>query len=152
MAQAHRAVRAALAHGTPDDDIHVVARSDIEARQIHDRRKMADSDFIPAALRGVAGGGILGLAASLIVMAVHGAGPLAVLLGTGVGAAIGGLAASLMGAGVQDPVRRRFEKQIDAGNILILIDEDDTMLPETLRAMEEAGAKRLPYDAPSAMS
>ncbi len=150
--QAGRAVQAARARGTPDEDIHIVARSDIEVRRIHDRRKMADSDFIPGALRGIAIGGAIGLLVALLIMFTHGAGLLALPLGALLGAAVGGLGASLMGAGIQDPVRRRFAGEIDQGRILVVIDEEEEGLGSTLQAMEQVGARHLPYDAPSAMT
>jgi len=152
LAQASRAVHAARAHGTPDEDIHIVARSDIEVRRIHDRRKMADSDFIPGAIRGIVIGGIIGVLVAVLVMATHGGGILALALGALIGAAVGGLGASLMGAGIQDPVRRRFGTQIDAGNILVVIDEDGEDLRGTAQALQEVGAIALPYDAPTAMT
>jgi len=152
MAQAQRAVQGALESGTPDDDIHVVARSDIEIRSIHDRRKMADSDFIPAAMRGVVIGGIVGLLAAIAIVVAMGLNGWLVLFGLGAGAALGGFGASLMGAAVPDPVRRRFEKEIDSGNILIVVDAEEGAIDGAQAAMEGVGARRLPYDAPTAMS
>lgn len=152
IAQASHAVRAAIDRGTPDDDVYLVARSDIEIRQVHNRRKMADSDFIPAAMRGAALGAVIGLVVAIGIALLWKTGLGVVLLGAGLGAAVGGLASSLVGAAIPDPVRRRFEKEIDAGNILLVVDVEESALPGMLDAVQATGAVKLPYDAPSAMT
>jgi len=151
-AQAAKAVRAATASGLPADDIYLVARSDIEIHHIRDRRKMADSDFIPAAMRGALVGLLVGFLISLALALFWQVDPRATLLGAGLGAAVGALASSLVGAAIPDPIRRRFEKEIDNGKVLVVIDAEESGLPGMKRAMEESHAVKLPYEAPSAMT
>lgn len=151
-AQAAKAVRAATGAGALEDDIYLVARSDIEVHQIRDRRKMADSDFIPAAIRGVLVGMLVGFLISLGLTLFWDIDPRAMLFGAGMGAAVGGLASSLMGAATPDPIRQRFEKEIDEGKVLVVVDAEEQGVPGMEQAMAAAEAVKLPYEAPSAMT
>jgi len=152
VAQAAKAVRAATGAGVLEDDIYLVARSDIEVHQVRDRRKMADSDFIPAAIRGAIVGMVVGFLISLGLALFWHVDPRAMLFGAGMGAAVGGLASSLMGAAIPDPIRRRFEKEIDDGKVLVVVDAGERELPGMERAMAASDAVKLPYEAPSAMT
>ncbi|PWS21838.1 hypothetical protein DKP78_21505, partial [Enterococcus faecium] len=57
---ARMVVDAALQAGINRECISLVARSDIELDEIPNDLKEADSDFIPAALRGAAAGSMVG--------------------------------------------------------------------------------------------
>lgn len=154
VGQAQQALRAALDSGIADDDAYLVARSDIEVRHIHSRRQMADSNFIPAAIRGAAIGAVLGLLA-LLAFAWFWSWSLGfwgVLLGIGVGAAIGAFASSLVGAANPDPIRRHFEEQIEGGSVLVVIDADGDAAPAAITTIEATGATLLPYEAPASMT
>ena len=67
---ARAAIQAARDAGVHDEDISLVARPDIEVGHIPNRRKEADSDFVPAALRGALFGGLAGLLAGAICVLV----------------------------------------------------------------------------------
>jgi hypothetical protein len=155
IAHARAAIRAAREAGVPDDNLSLIARSDIEIRAIHDRRKDASSDFMPAALRGAFIGGGVGLLTGLATLAFPELGVTWVgvaLMALG-GAAVGTWASALVGSSVQDPVRRKFEQEIRAGKILLVIDaENDTRLPVAEAAILAAGAAVLPYETPSALT
>ena len=58
IAQATQAVIALRAQGI-SDDISLVARSDIELRSIPNRHKKADTDIMPAAIRGQSSASII---------------------------------------------------------------------------------------------
>ena len=150
--QARRAMHRAIEDGLSPDDIYLVARSDIEMRAISNNRKMADSDIVPAAIRGALTGAGLGLIVATAALLVWGGAPLALLLGAGIGAAAGGLAASLMGAALQDPVRRRFRRELAAGKVLVVVDAQDDTLAHAEQALQSVGAAPLPYEAPAAMT
>jgi uncharacterized membrane protein len=154
VASAQRALQAARAGGIADDDLSLIARSDIELEDIPEHRKDAATDFKPAALKGAVGGGAAGLLAGLIAIAVP---PLGLTLaGAGVtalaGAAVGGWASALVGSSIPDPVRRTFEEEIDAGRILLVVDGDDAALDRVEPAITGAGAQPLPFEQPSALS
>lgn len=146
MAAARRA-------GIHDEDILLVARADIELDSIPSERKEADSDFIPAALRGAGYGGAAGLLAGLVAVVVAPIG--LTLAGAGAvalaGALVGSWASALMGSSLPDPVRRQFEDQIQAGNILVVIDATKASLDSAEPSMVTAGASPLPFEATTAL-
>lgn len=152
---AQDAILAARAAGLPDDNLSLIARADIELDAIPDHRKDAVTDFMPAALRGAAAGGGMGLLAGLVAVAFP---PLGVTLAgaaimTVGGALVGTWASALVGSSVPDPIRRKFENEIDAGKILLVLDaEEDTHLPDVEAAILATGAVVLPYETASALT
>jgi len=151
---AKTAMQAARAAGIPEADISLIARSDIELQATPEQHKEAGSDFYPAALRGVIGGGATGLLAGLVAVAIPPVGiTLAGVAGlTIAGALTGGWASALVGASVPDPVRRKFEGEIEAGRILVVLDADKELLVHAEPALVRAGATPLPFDTPTALT
>lgn len=154
LATAQATMDAARDAGVNDADILLIARSDIELESIPNERKEADTDLMPAAARGagyVAGAGLL---AVLVAVAIP---PLGVTLAgaaatTVAGAVVCCLASALVGSSLPDPIRRNFHDEIEAGNILVVVDASK----ETLTAIEPrivaAGATTLPYETSKTMS
>ena len=154
LAAAQAALAAARDTGIERDALSLIARSDIEMDAVPDDLREAHTDLVPAALRGAAGGGAVGLVAGLIAVAVP---PLGITLaGAGLMAAVGALVGSwssaLVGATVPDPVRRQFEDAIEAGQILLVVDADEEALARAEQAVIRAGARPLPYEAATAVS
>jgi hypothetical protein len=154
MAQARRALTAAREAGVPDEDLSLVARHDIELDAIPEDRKDDHTDFMPAAVRGLAQGGATGLLAGLVAMAIP---PLGVTLAGAVGvaaagAAVGAWSSALMGSAVPDPVRRKFEAEIEAGRILVVVDGDGEAIQRADAAVVATGATPLPFEQPTALS
>ena len=154
LAAAQAALGAARDTGIDRDALSLVAPSDIEMEAVPDDLRGAHADTVPAALRGAAGGGAVGLVAGLVAVAVP---PLGITLaGAGLLAAIGALvgswSAALVGAGVPDPVRRRFEDTIEAGQILLVVDAEHDALLRAEAAILRSGATALPYEASSVLS
>lgn len=154
LAAAHAALAAARDTGIDRDSLSLIARSDIEMDAVPDDLREAHTDMVPAALRGAAGGGAVGLVAGLVAVAVP---PLGITLaGAGLMAAVGALVGSwssaLVGASVPDPVRRQFEETIEAGQILLVIDAEEQPLQRAEAAVLQAGASPLPYKAATAVS
>jgi hypothetical protein len=146
---AHAAMGAAREHGIEDHDLSLIARSDIELENIPDERKQVTMDFVPAALRGTVTGGAAGLLAGLVALAIP---PLGVTLaGAGaiglLGAMVGTWSSALVGASIPDEVRRTFEREIEEGRILLVIDGEERLLPEAEAAILATGARALPYEA-----
>lgn len=151
---AQTAIRDIRDAGIEDDDISLIARSDIELERVPEHQKEASTDFKHAALRGAGLGGATGLLAGLAAVAFP---PLGltiagVALTTLGGAAVGTWASALVGASLPDPIRRRFEDEIEAGRILIVIDGEGEALERAEAALSAAGAVHLPYEEPSALS
>lgn len=154
LATAQLAIRAAREAGLTNDNLSLIARSDIELESIPDRHKEASTDFLPAAMRGAATGGAAGLVAGLAAIAFP---PLGVTLAgaallTAGGAAVGTWVSALVGSTVEDPVRRRFEDEIQAGRILVVLDAEDPQLPAAEAAIRAAGATPLDYEATTALT
>lgn len=155
LAAASNAISAARVAGLPDDGLSLIARSDIELDAIPDYRKDAATDFMPAALRGAATGGGAGLLAGLVAIAFPPLGVTfagAAMLGLG-GTLVGTWVSALVGSSVPDPIRRKFEDEIQAGKILLVVDaEDNERLPGIESAILATGATLLPYETPSALT
>jgi hypothetical protein len=58
----------------------------------------------------------------------------------------------MVGASVPDPVRRKFEGEIEAGRILVVLDADKELLERAEPALVRAGATPLPFDRPTALT
>ena len=119
--------------------ISLVAKSDVQIEQIPDHYLDASKDFVPALERGVAIGGITGIVAGLVAMAIP---PLGIAIGGGAllaffagGALVGAWSSALAGASVPDNIRRRFEDEIKAGRVLLVVDsaaDNDAVIVTTL--------------------
>lgn len=144
---AAQVMAAARAAGIKDDNILLVARSDIELEQVPDQRKEADTDMLPAAARGAGYGAGAGLLAGLIAVAIP---PVGITMAgaaaaTLAGAAVGGWISALMGSSLPDPVRQQFEERIEAGQILVILDGEAEVLEAAEPAIVKAGGERLPF-------
>ena len=148
------AMGAARGAGVEDDDISLIARSDISLEKIPDDRQVAEGDFYPAAIRGALGGGTVGLLAGVVAMVAAPIGlTLAGVAGIALaGASLGSWATALAGSSVTDPVRRKFEAEIEAGRILVIVDGEQEVIDGATDAICATGAQRLPFDEASAMS
>jgi len=154
LASAQEALRVARQAGLTNENLSLIARADIELESIQDLHKDAATDFMPAALRGAATGGAVGLVAGLAAVAFP---PLGVTLAGAALLTIGGMAvgtwvSALVGSTVDDPVRRKFEQEIKAGRILVVLDAEDPQLPAAEAALLGIGAARLPYEGTTALT
>ncbi|MGN6235768.1 hypothetical protein [Dyella sp.] len=154
MSVVREAMHAARASGIANDDISLIARSDIEVENIPDDRKVADGDFYPAAVRGAVGGGVVGLLAGLVAVVAAPIGiTVAGVVGLGLaGASLGTWSSALAGSTVPDPVRRAFEDEIAQGRILVVIDGEEEILPAAIAAVSATRAVHLPFDRPTVMT
>jgi len=153
LSSARAAMDAARASGIDDECISLIAREDIEMEKIPDDRQQPKDDATPAALRGAAYGGATGLLLGLVAVVVP---PLGVTLAgaaaaTAAGAVFGGWMGQMVGFDVPDAVSRKFEDEIAAGSILIIVDGSEEQLAAAERAIIAAGARQLPFDANAAL-
>ena len=140
--------------GVHDDDILLIARSDIELDDIPNVRKEADTDLIPAALRGAGYGGAAGLLAGLAAIVIT---PIGLTLAGAAAAAVAGAlvgswASALVGSSLPDPIRRKFDEEIQAGRILVVLDGEKPFLDGIESQLVEAGATPLPYESSKALA
>ena len=120
---------------------------------ISDDYRNASTDFMPAALRGAIGGGSAGMLAGLIGVAVPAigitiVGAAAIAL---IGAATGAWTSALAGSALPDPIRRRFEEEIEAGRILLVVDTTEADHPGIHQKLIAAGADPMAFTEPTAM-
>ena len=150
---ARRVIAAACAIGVADDNIALIARSDIEMEAIPDDRLDASTDMVPAAVRGVGVGAAAGLVAGIAAVAIPAIGITIVGAGliTLLGAAVGGWSSALAGSAFPNSVRQMFESEIEAGRILVVIDAEHNLAAAANDACTRAGATQLPFDEPSAL-
>jgi hypothetical protein len=154
LAAAETAVQALRAVGIPDQDISLIARHDIENHLIADDRQKTSGDFGRGGVKGLVAGGGSGLLVGLVALAVP---PLGLTLAgaaamTLVGAAVGGWVGVLTGTSEPDVVRRKFENEIEAGHVLVVVDGKGDELAAADAALHAQGATSLPFAAPTAMS
>lgn len=140
--------------GIDRTSIFLEARPDIELRRIDDDDKNVSMDIIPAAWHGTLYGAAAGLFAGVVAMFVPffgvslaGAGALAV-----VGALVGTWASVLVGSALPDEVRRTFATQIDAGQVLVVIDAEAEQFEAIEPSLAEAGGIRLPFESTTALN
>lgn len=153
MPAARIAMEQARVAGILDDDISLVARSD-KSDMIPDDRKIVEGDFYPAAAKGAVGGAVVGLVAGLVAVAVPPlgitvAGAFAMAVG---GSVLGAWSTALAGSAADDPATRKFESEVQAGRILVVIDGSEEILPRATRAVLETGAKQLDFERPTVMT
>lgn len=153
LASARRVIAAARALGVANDNISLIARSDIEMETIPDNRLDASTDVVPAAVRGVGVGGAVGLVAGIAAIAIPAIGITVAGAGliTLLGAAIGGWSSALAGSSFPNAVRQTFESEIEAGRILVVIDVERALAAAVDDACTHEGAAQLPFDHPSAL-
>lgn len=127
------AMDAARACGVSDDDLAVVARHDIELR--------IDPGTPEPAPHGQLTGLLAGLSAVTVPtlgVSVAGAGLINLL-----GNAMGGWVPALAGDTVDDEVRRRFNDEVEAGGILLVVDATAEQFARVDAPLREHGAKRM---------
>lgn len=120
----HKIVDELHADGVEDQHIHILAKRDTPLEGLREAGITIKTDFISAAERGGALGGVTGLLAGLIGLRFAGfviaGGPiLGVILA---GATIGTLASGLSGMSMGNSKLKKFENAIEQGEFLMLVD------------------------------
>jgi hypothetical protein len=154
VATANRVEAEARRLGIGPGCICLEARGDIEVRRIDDDEKNVSMDIVPAAWHGTLYGAAAGLVAGLVMMyipffGVSLGGALALMV---VGALVGTWASVLMGSALPDEVRRTFGAQIEAGQVLVVIDAEPEEFARIEPELALAGAARLPFESTTALT
>jgi hypothetical protein len=115
-----------LLHHVEEKHIHLLAKRGTPLEDLPEASVAQRTDLIPAIERGVAAGGATGALAGLVAVALP---PAGLVLGGGAvlgmalaGAGFGAWAASLMGVSTPNSQIKRFEKAIERGEILMMVD------------------------------
>jgi hypothetical protein len=105
--------------------IHVLAKRGTPMENLPEATYLQKSDFIPALEQGLALGGLTGILAGLVAMAVPGAlvlGGGALLATSLVGAGAGAWISSMIGSSIGSRRIQQFEEAIERGEFLFMID------------------------------
>lgn len=107
--------------------IHIVAKEGTPMEDLPEAGVAQKSDFVPALERGLAVGGATGALAGLVAVTFPPAGLAlgggAVVLATALaGAGIGGWASSMIGSDAPNSRIKQFEKAIEGGELLMMVD------------------------------
>jgi hypothetical protein len=105
--------------------IHVLAKRDTPMENLPEATYMQKSDFVPALEQGLALGGVVGLIAGLVAIALPG-GPVlaggAILASSLAGAGLGALMSSMVGISIGNRRIEQFEEAIEKGEFLMMVD------------------------------
>jgi hypothetical protein len=151
---AEAALQALRQAGLSDDCISLIARHDIENVQIPESQQDASDDFSRGGVKGLLAGGGSGLLVGLVALAIP---PLGLTVAgaavmTIAGAAVGGWVGMLTGTSEPGLVRRKFEGEIAAGHVLVVVDGNDATLAVADALLLDMGARPLPFNTPTAVS
>lgn len=105
--------------------IHVLAKRGTPLENLPEAGYMQKSDFLPALEQGLALGGMTGLLAGLVAVAIPGGvvlGGGAVLASSLAGAGVGGLMSSMAGGSIGNRQIQQYSEAIDNGELLMMVD------------------------------
>ncbi|PLR76880.1 hypothetical protein CU633_13315 [Bacillus sp. V3-13] len=151
--EAIRAVEDLKMQGYRSEEISVIGRNDDEVDEVTEATgTKADEGLAAGAATGGALGGLAGLLAGVGALAIPGVGPIiaagpiaATLTGAAVGAGAGGLTGALIGMGIPEDEAGRYESEVKAGKILVLVDRESARMGRAgfdeadMRSMDEPG-------------
>ena len=114
--------------------IHVIAKRGTPMEDLPEANLFQKSDFIPAVERGLAIGGSAGILAGLVAISLPVTGPMlaggVLLMATLSGAGIGAWAGGMIGVSTDSTRIKQFEKVIEAGQVLLLVDVPKSRVDE----------------------
>ena len=106
--------------------IHVIAKNNAAMENLPEASHLQKSDLVPALEQGLAVGGLAGIIAGLVAIALPSglvlAGGAVFAITTFTGAGFGALMSSMIGSSVGNRQIRQFEEALDKGEYLFLID------------------------------
>ncbi len=144
-----------LANRIPEKHIHIIARDDVPLGELHEAGLAERSDLLPALRRGAAVGGATGLLAGLAAIAFPGiavAGGAVLLATTLAGSAFGAWMSGMIGVSVPSHELKAYEKAVEAGQLLMMIDVPKARAEEITRLIRahhpEADIKEVEYFPP----
>lgn len=132
---AHGIVEDMTGLGIHESEIYVVANEDVPLGDLPDAGAIQESDFYPQLRRGAAMGGTIGILGGLVAMRVAGTvfGGGAVLLLGLIGAGFSALLASIFGSAFPNSRLNEFEKAIQDGHVLVIVDVPPERIDEIER-------------------
>ena len=128
----HKIVDELRSEGIKDRHMHVLAKRDTPLEDMPEASELQKTDFIPAMERGAALGATTGLIAGLVGLrfagfAIAGGPVLGILF---FGATIGTIMSGLAGLQVGNSKVKQYEKAIEKGELLVMVDIDKKRIDE----------------------
>jgi len=134
-----KAIEGLRSSGYTDDEISIITKDEDKYNSLTDKvgkditnNKEVASGAAAGAVTGGTIGGLGGLLLGLGALAIPGVGPIvaagpiaAAITGALAGGAVGGLAGALIDYGVPEVEAKEYEERINAGDILVLVDDDE---------------------------
>jgi hypothetical protein len=121
--------------------IHVIAKHGTPMKDLPEANLFQKSDFIPAMERGLVIGGSTGILAGLVAITFPGSGTMlaggVLLMTTLSGAGIGAWAGSMIGVSTNSTRIKQFEKAIEAGKLLLLVDVPKSRVDEIEKCVKQ---------------
>ncbi len=154
---AHKIVADLLLSGLDKHEIHIIAKEGIPLEGLPEAGLTQKTDLIPSMKRGLAAGSaaglVAGLAAVLLPTGLIAAGGAVLLATTLAGAAIGTWTASMIGVSVPSEEVRKYEKSIEDGMLLMLVDTPKSRTGEIINVIRNhhpsAEIKEVEYFPPA---
>jgi hypothetical protein len=151
MAQMERVVRDLERIGVPNEAISMIAGNEADRHKEYlEKAQHASRSAGAAAASGASFGGGVGIVASLVVLAIPGAGPIiaggaiaAVLTGLGVGAAGGGLISALHNMAIPHEDAALYQEALRRGALIVVAEVDDPMESEVVDLMAANGGREV---------
>lgn len=138
--QAEEAIRELRARDFADMDISLLARGEDSGKnnRSFDNQNLADGTAAGGAL-----GGLAGLMAGAGALLIPGIGPIIAagpLAGALTGVVTGGIAGGLIDYGMPEEEGERYEREIQAGSIMVAVETDDDLADEVASVLRDNGA------------
>ncbi|KAA9004846.1 YsnF/AvaK domain-containing protein [Paenibacillus spiritus] len=151
--EASSAIEQLKKQGFRTEDISVIARNKDDMENISEHTgTMAPEGVASGAATGGILGGLTGLLAGLGALAIPGIGPIlaagpiaATLAGAAVGAGTGGLVGGLIGLGIPEEEAEAYDRYVDEGRILVMVDADTAKESEIYSVFRSHGSLNSSY-------
>ena len=105
-----------------DKRLHFLARRGTDLGELHQASYLQKTDTVNAAFKGLLIGGAMGVLVGLLLVSTMNLQLVAVLIGALVGAGFGAWMSSMLGLQVANSSLKDFEKDIQDGKILLMLD------------------------------
>jgi hypothetical protein len=141
------AVNTLLEASIPQERIALIARTELQSASIPPDYLDSTTDFAPAIIRGAAIGSATGLVVGIVAMLIPNSGIVAgmpaVLAFLAGGAILGAWSSAMIGSEIPDAIRRKFDDEIEAGRVLLIVDSDTASNSKIRRVLFRASDPHL---------
>ncbi len=135
--------------GISDQQVHAIGNDKTPLDKLPDPDIVEENDVIGGAARGAVVGTATGMLAGLVAVAIPGAGVVAagsaIAAGALGGASFGVWIGTMLGVSVPNSQLDEWRDQIDAGNILVIVEVSATQHPQVLSVLNKRSHEVITY-------